>query len=61
MHEPAIGLAREIHEEVKAIPVVNEYNAEDHMESRKKRMTSERHSMSRGVGIPWMLEKMKGE
>lgn len=59
MHELAIGLAREIHEEVKAIPLVNEYNAQDHMEWREKRMMSERHSMSKGVGIPWMVGKMK--
>ena len=59
MQEPAKGLAREIHEEVKAISTVNDYTAQDHMESREKRMTSEGHSMSNGMRIPRMLGKMK--
>lgn len=55
MRVPAIGPTRALHEEVKAIPVVNEYSMNimpRTVESREKRMKSEVHIVSKGVGIP---------
>lgn len=60
MRVPAIGPARAIHEEVRAIPMVNEYSMDmmpRTVESREKRMKSEVRIMSKGVGICWRLGK----
>lgn len=53
------GQARETHEEVKAIPVVNKYKGTGPHSSNGSQEGKEEHSLSKGVEISGMLGEMR--